>query len=187
MTLTPSAMMPLGTRAPDFSLLNVSSGQLETLQDGAGAQGTLIAFICNHCPYVRHIEDELIELAWDYQPRGIGVIAICANDVTISPDDGPRQMKDRASAKGYPFPYCHDETQAVARAYNAVCTPDLFLFDGQLNCVYRGQFDASRPGNGIEVTGADLRHACDALLTGTQIDPEQTPSVGCNIKWKPAS
>jgi len=184
MTLTSSTMMPLGTRAPDFSLLDVCSGTLATLQESAGAQGTLVAFICNHCPYVRHIEDELIELAWDFQPRGIAVVAICANDAATHPEDGPIPMKDRASAKGYPFPYFYDDTQDVARAYNAVCTPDLFLFDGQLNCVYRGQFDASRPGNDIEVTGSDLRRACDALLTGDPISPDQTPSMGCNIKWK---
>ncbi len=184
MTLTASTMMPLGTPAPDFSLLDVRSAQQARLQECAGAQGILIAFICNHCPYVQHMEDELIELAWDYQPRGIAVVAISANDVESSPEDGPVQMQDRASAKGYPFPYLYDETQEVARAYNAACTPDLFLFDGQLKCVYRGQFDASRPGNGIEVTGKDLRRACDALLTGDPIDPNQVPSVGCNIKWK---
>nr|WP_067288391.1 thioredoxin family protein [Marinobacterium profundum] len=184
MSLTASTMMPLGTPAPDFSLLNVSSGQLSTLQDCTGAQGILIAFICNHCPYVHHIEDELIELAWDYQARGIAVVAISANDIESSPEDGPAGMQDRASAKGYPFPYLYDETQEIARAYNAACTPDLFLFDGQLKCVYRGQFDASRPDNDIEVTGKDLRRACDALFTGEPIDPNQTPSVGCNIKWK---
>ncbi|UTW10207.1 thioredoxin family protein [Marinobacterium rhizophilum] len=184
MTLTASTMMPLGTPAPDFSLLDVRSNALTTLADSAGAQGTLIAFICNHCPYVHHIEDELIELAWDYQARGIAVVAISANDVNASPDDGPVQMQDRASAKGYPFPYLYDETQQVARSYDAVCTPDLFLFDGQLKCVYRGQFDASRPGNGIEVSGSDLRRACDALLTGEPIDPDQAPSAGCSIKWK---
>jgi peroxiredoxin len=184
MTLTASTMMPLGTPAPDFTLLDVRSSELMTLADSAGAQGTLIAFICNHCPYVQHIEDELIELAWDYQARGIAVVAISANDLNVSPDDGPVQMQDRASAKGYPFPYLHDDTQEVARAYNAVCTPDLFLFDGQLKCVYRGQFDESRPGNGIEVSGSDLRRACDALLTGDPIDPHQTPSAGCSIKWK---
>ncbi|MCP8690420.1 thioredoxin family protein [Marinobacterium sedimentorum] len=184
MSLTASTMMPLGTPAPDFNLLDVRSGQQATLQDCAGAQGVLIAFICNHCPYVHHIEDELIELAWDYQARGIAVVAISANDVESSHEDGPLRMQDRASAKGYPFPYLYDETQEVARAYDAACTPDLFLFDGQLKCVYRGQFDASRLDNGIEVTGNDLRRACDALLTGDPIDPNQTPSVGCNIKWK---
>lgn len=184
MTLTASTMMPLGTPAPDFCLQDVRSGALMTLQESAGAQGTLVAFICNHCPYVRHIEDELIELAWDYQARGIAVVAISANDVNASPSDGPEQMQDRASAKGYPFPYLYDETQDVARAYNAVCTPDLFLFDGQKKCVYRGQFDDSRPDNDIEVTGSDLRRACDALLTGDPINPDQKPSMGCNIKWK---
>lgn len=184
MAVTPSTMMPLGTRAPDFELLNVLSGQPLTLEQGAGAQGTLVIFICNHCPFVRHIEDALIEFAWDYQPRGINVIAISANDVETHPDDSPERMKDRGSAKGYPFPYLYDETQSVARAYDAACTPDLFLFDGQLKCAYRGQFDDSRPGNDLPVTGADLRRACDALLTGDPVDPDQKPSAGCNIKWK---
>ncbi|MFC6669904.1 thioredoxin family protein [Marinobacterium aestuariivivens] len=184
MAVTPSTMMPLGTRAPDFELLNVLSGEPLTLQEGAGAQGTLVIFICNHCPFVRHIEDALIEFAWDYQPRGINVIAISANDAAAFPDDRPECMKDRASAKGYPFPYLYDETQAVARAYDAACTPDLFLFDSQFRCVYRGQFDDSRPGNDLPVTGQDLRRACDALFAGNPVDPDQKPSSGCNIKWK---
>ncbi|NVK40910.1 MAG: thioredoxin family protein [Oceanospirillaceae bacterium] len=184
MAVTPSTMMPLGTQAPDFKLLNVRSGQPLSLNDGAGAQGTLVIFICNHCPFVHHIEDALIEFAWDYQPRGINVIAISANDADTHPQDSPELMKDRAAAKGYPFPYLYDESQAVARAYDAACTPDLFLFDAQLRCVYRGQFDATRPGGDSPATGADLRHACDALFSGNPIDPEQHPSTGCNIKWK---
>ncbi len=183
MAVTPSTMMPLGTPAPDFKLLNVCSGEMLTLGEGAGAAGTLVIFICNHCPFVHHIEDALIEFAWDYQPRGIHVIAISANDADSHPQDGPVSMKDRAAAKGYPFPYLYDETQAVARAYDAACTPDLYLFDAQLHCVYRGQFDDTRPG-GAPATGADLRRACDALFGGNPIDPNQKPSTGCNIKWK---
>jgi thiol-disulfide isomerase/thioredoxin len=185
MAATPSNMMPLGTIAPDFNLLDVVTGKKVTLHSLKAEIATLIMFICNHCPYVKHVQDELIKLAHDYQVKGIAFIAINSNDVVNYPDDSPANMKQVAQEKGYPFPYLYDETQEVAQAYQAACTPDFYLFDNQLKCVYRGQLDDARPKNNIPVTGKDIRAALDAILAGQPVNPEQTPSIGCNIKWKP--
>jgi peroxiredoxin len=183
MVRTPSTMLPLGTLAPDFELPNVD-GRLVTLADAAGPRGTVVMFICNHCPFVKHVADELARLGRDYMPRGIGFVAISANDVAMHPADSPEQMVREAEDRGYPFPYLYDETQDVAKAYHAACTPDFFLFDSGKRLVYRGQLDASRPGNEIPVTGSDLRAALDAAIAGRPVALEQTPSIGCNIKWK---
>ena len=177
-------MMPLGTPAPDFQLPDTVSGKERSLADLRSDSATLIMFICNHCPFVLHIQEGLVKMARDYQPQGVSFIAVSANDVTTHPQDGPDEMKKTALAAGYSFPYLYDETQEVARAYQATCTPDFFLFDGALTCVYRGQLDDSRPSNGIPVSGRDIRRALDALLKGEDIDEQQKPSVGCNIKWK---
>lgn len=182
MVKTASTMLPLGTQAPDFSLLNVDS-QTISLSDFEGKPALLVMFICNHCPFVKHIADELSALGREYQSRGAAVVAISSNDSTKYPEDSPEQMVHEAEARGYVFPYLFDEDQAVAKAYKAACTPDFFLFDGDQNLVYRGQLDASRPGNEIPVTGSDLRTALDAVLSGRPVAQEQTPSIGCNIKW----
>jgi thiol-disulfide isomerase/thioredoxin len=179
-----SNMFPLGKQAPDFKLLEVTSGQFKSLNELKSDKATVIMFICNHCPYVKHINEELVRLYSDYASRGISFIAISSNDVEKYPDDSPEQMKLTASAVGYSFPYLYDETQAVARAYEAACTPDFYIFDGQLACVYRGQLDDSRPKNDSVVTGKDLRAALDQLLAGQAVNPDQRPSIGCNIKWK---
>jgi len=185
MAETPSAMTPLGTQAPDFELPDAVSGKSVSLNSVRGAKGTLVMFICNHCPFVKHIESGLARLGRDYADSGIGVVAINANDAVNYPDDAPDKMKATAERVGYNFPYLFDEPQTTARAYDATCTPDLFLFDGDLKCVYRGQFDGARPGNGVPVTGADLRRAMDLLIAGEPVPAEgQRPSVGCNIKWK---
>ena len=184
MALTPSTMMPLGTTAPDFTLPDTISGKRISLQNTKGAKGTLVMFICNHCPYVKHIKDALSKLGKDYAQSGISIIAINANDAQNYPDDAPDKMTAFAKQNSFVFPYLYDESQNVAKAYGAACTPDLFLFDGNLKCVYRGQFDDSRPGNNIPVTGNDLRAAIDNLLAGKAINSKQTPSMGCNIKWK---
>lgn len=184
MALTPSTMMPLGTQAPDFTLPDAVSGADKSLADVAGNKGTLVMFICNHCPFVQHVENELVALANDFISQGISVVAINSNDVVQYPQDGPEAMAARAKEKAYPFSYLFDDSQAVAKAYDAACTPDFFLFDGDLACVYRGQLDSSRPGNQIPVTGSDLRAAISALLAGEAISSEQKPSAGCNIKWK---
>ena len=186
MVRTPSTMLPLGTRAPDFALPNVD-GRTVTLADSAGPKGTLVMFICNHCPFVKHVADQLAALGRDCLPRGIGVVAISSNDVSSHPADSPEQMVHEAEERGYVFPYLYDETQDVAHAYHAACTPDFFLFDGDCKLAYRGQLDASRPGNGVPVTGADLRAAIDALVAGRPVATEQRPSLGCNIKWKPGN
>ncbi|MDT0618058.1 thioredoxin family protein [Salinisphaera sp. P385] len=187
MARTDSMMMPLGTPAPDFTLPDTVSGRSLSLADVAGEKATLVMFICNHCPYVIHVNDELIRLAHDYQPQGVGFVAISSNDVDNYPDDAPDRMTEVARQLGYPFPYLYDETQEVAKAYDAVCTPDFFLFDGDLKCAYRGQLDKSRPKNGEPVTGADMRAALDAVIAGEIIpDDVQVPSQGCNIKWKAA-
>ena len=186
MVRTPSTMLPLGTAAPDFSLPNVD-GRTVTLADAAGPRGTLVMFICNHCPFVKHVADQLAALGRDCLPRGIGVVAISSNDVSSHPADSPEQMVHEAEERGYVFPYLYDETQEVAHAYHAACTPDFFLFDGDRKLAYRGQLDASRPGNDVPVTGADLRAAIDALLSGHPVPAEQRPSLGCNIKWKPGN
>lgn len=187
MALTPSTMLPLGTPAPDFDLPDVCDGSRKRLNDVQGASGTVVMFICNHCPYVVHVRGELVRMAQDYQQRGIGFVAISANDPQAYPEDGPGPMRELALAEGFEFPYLFDESQQVARSYQAACTPDFFVFDDRLACVYRGQLDRSRPGNGVPVTGADLRAALDALLAGQPISADQQPSVGCNIKWKAAS
>ena len=185
MVATPSVMLPLGTPAPDFTLSD-PAGLAHSLDDIAdGRAGVLVAFICNHCPYVKHIADAFATRAKEFQDRGVGVVAIQSNDVASYPDDGPEAMAKETEARGYTFPYLYDETQEVAAAYRAACTPDFFLFDGDRRLVYRGQFDPSRPKNGQTATGDDLAAAVDALLCGAQIpEEEQVPSLGCNIKWK---
>lgn len=183
MALTPSTMLPLGTSAPDFRLPD-TNGKTVALADFKEAPALLVLFICNHCPYVKHIRAGLAEVGRDYQKRGVAVVAISANDVENYPQDSPEKMKEEARAAGYVFPYLYDETQAVARAYQAACTPDIFLFDKNRRLVYRGQFDDSRPGNGKPVTGKDLRAALEAVLAGRPGPEPQLPSMGCNIKWK---
>ena len=183
MARTPSTMLTLGTPAPDFSLPDFD-GHVHALTDFAAAPALLVAFICEHCPFVRHLRAGFAALARDYAPRGLAVVAINSNDVEAYPQDGPDAMRAEAAALGYVFPYLLDATQDVAKAYCAACTPDFFLFDGQRRLVYRGQFDDSRPGNGRPVTGADLRAAVGAVLGGRAPIAEQSPSLGCNIKWR---
>lgn len=183
MVKTASTMLPLGTKAPDFSLINVD-GRTMTCADFENAPALLIAFWCNHCPFVKHIVGTFVEFAREYQGRGVAVVAINSNDASKYPDDSPERMVHEAEERGYTFPYLFDEEQEVAKAYRAACTPDFFLFDRHHRLVYRGQFDASRPGNGLPVTGQDLRAALDALLAGQPIPEPQRPSIGCNIKWK---
>ena len=184
MALTPSNMLPLGTKAPDFSLVDTKDDQIKSLNELKGDIGTLIMFICNHCPFVIHVNAQLVQLANDYKEKGIECIAISSNDVLNYPQDGPDKMKVHAKTNQYPFPYLYDETQAIAKAYDAACTPDFFLFNKDLKLVYAGQLDSSRPGNGVPVTGKDLRAAMDALISNSVINPNQKPSMGCNIKWK---
>lgn len=184
MSLTPSSMLPLGTPAPLFVLPDVVSGNAVALADLKSDRATVVMFICNHCPYVVHVREGLLELARDYLRQGVAFVAISSNDVEHYPADAPDKMRDLARAEQFPFPYLYDESQAVAKAYLAACTPDFFVFDGALNLAYRGQLDESRPGNGKPVTGAAMRAALDALLAGTPVDEHQIPSVGCNIKWK---
>ena len=176
-------MLPLGTAASDFKLPD-TNGKLVTLADFAERPALLVTFICNHCPYVKHVRAELARLGRDYLARGVGMVGINSNDAENYPEDSPTKMAKEAKAASYGFPYLFDESQAVARAYRAACTPDFFLFDERRQLVYRGQLDDSRPGNGVPVTGADLRTALDALLAGAPIPREQKPSLGCNIKWK---
>ena len=184
MAETQSTMMPLGTLAPSFTLPDTISGKEVSL--AAGSKASLIMFICNHCPFVVHVQDQLVALASDYQPKGVQVIAISSNDVTTHPQDGPAKMKETALSHNYPFPYLYDESQEVAKAYQAACTPDFFLFNKDLLCVYRGQLDDSRPSNNEPVTGKDIRSALDAVLADKEAPEPQKPSVGCNIKWKKA-
>lgn len=184
MSLTPSTMLPLGTTAPDFTLLDTVSGDMIHLQDQKGARGTVVMFICNHCPFVIHVNEELVRIANDYRVTGFNFIAISSNDVVNYPQDGPDRMNQHADENDYPFPYLYDATQEVARAYNAACTPDFYLFDDRLKLVYRGQLDDSRPGNGIPLTGRSLRESMDALLGNKKVPEPQKPSIGCNIKWK---
>lgn len=184
MALTESKMMTLGTEAPDFVLPDTVSGRNVHLAEIRSDLATVIMFICNHCPFVIHVRDQLAKLADDYLPKGISFVAISANDVEDFPEDGPDKMRIMAQETGFQFPYLYDESQSVARAYGAACTPDIFVFDGDLKCVYRGQLDDSRPGNQVPVTGRDVRAALDALLSGGPVNPEQKPSIGCNIKWK---
>ncbi len=183
MAETPSTMLPLSTIAPNFNLPD-PSGKLVSLDDFKDAPALLVAFLCNHCPYVKHIQKQFAALAKEYQARGVAVVAISSNDVENYPDDSPEKMAEESKHAGYTFPYLYDETQQVAKAYRAACTPDLYLFDRARRLVYRGQFDDSRPGNGRPVTGADLRTALDAVLSGRPVPANQKPSMGCNIKWK---
>lgn len=185
MARTPSNMLPLGTTAPDFSLMNTVSNTFISLNNAKGTHGTVITFICNHCPFVIHINPQLVQMAKVYQNKGIGFIAISSNDIENYPEDAPHLMKKIAKELNYCFPYLYDKTQEVARKYDAACTPDFYLFDANLKLVYRGQLDDSRPGNGIPVTANDLRNAMDNLLKGETIDTHQKPSIGCNIKWRP--
>lgn len=184
MALTPSRMMPLGTPAPDFALPDTVSGEKMSLTQLRGERATLVMFICNHCPYVKHVEPALVALGQEYADQDVGIIAISANDADNYPEDSPARMRQTALALGYRFPYLHDESQQVARAFGAECTPDFFVFDAALKCVYRGQLDDSRPGNNQPVSGRDIRAALDALIKGEPVPGEQKPSVGCNIKWK---
>ncbi|RIV45470.1 thioredoxin family protein [Flagellimonas pelagia] len=186
MARTPSNMLPLGTKAPEFELLDTVSDKILSLQQVKGEKGTVVMFICNHCPFVIHVNPEVSIIAKEYQAKGIGFVAISSNDVANYPQDAPHLMKLKASEENYSFPYLYDETQKVAKAYDAACTPDFYLFDANLKLVYRGQLDDSRPGNGIPLTGKDLKTAMDALLDGKPISEEQKPSLGCNIKWKEA-
>jgi len=179
-------MLPLGTEAPPFSL-PATSGELVSLDDLAGAAAVLVLFLCNHCPYVKHVRNELASIGREYGERGVAIVAISSNDADAYPADSFEKMKEEKEAAGYPFPYLYDETQEVARAYSAACTPDLFLFDRDLRLIYRGQLDDSRPGNGRPVTGRDLRQALDAVLAGRPVATDQRPGIGCNIKWKPGS
>ncbi|MEL6973652.1 MAG: thioredoxin family protein [Bacteroidota bacterium] len=184
MALTESNMLALGTVAPAFELPDTISGTTLSYDDTKGERGTVVMFICNHCPYVIHVNDELVRIAADYQAKGISFVGISSNDVVNYPMDGPEKMTEHAKAAGYNFPYLYDESQEVARAYDAACTPDLYVFDGDQKLYYRGRLDGSRPGNNAPLTGADLRQAIDDMLAGRPIPETQYPSAGCNIKWK---
>jgi peroxiredoxin len=184
MSKTASTMLPLGTKAPDFELDDVTTGNRIKLDDSAAYTATVLMFICNHCPYVKHINAELTRLANEYIPKGIRFLAISSNDVENYPDDSPENMRITAKKERYPFPYLYDETQEVAKAYNAACTPDFYIFDTGLSLVYRGQLDDSRPGNNIPVSGDSIRKALDCIIHHNELDFEQKPSLGCNIKWK---
>ena len=178
-------MLPLGTVAPDFSLPDVVSRKAVSLRDFENTPALVVMFICNHCPYVKHIQAGMVQMAKDFQARAVSVVAISSNDVKNYPDDSPDKMKEEAHRAGYTFPYLYDESQDVARAYRAACTPDFFLFDAQRRLVYRGQMDDARRGNDLPVTGKSLREAVDAVLAGKPVSPNQIPSLGCNIKWRP--
>jgi peroxiredoxin len=184
MALTESTMLELGVTAPDFTLIDVVTGKTVSRDGFRSQKALLVMFICAHCPYVKHIEKGLASLGKDYASQSIGIAAISSNDITTHPDDSPAGMKQQAETYGFVFPYLYDESQAVAQAYKAACTPDFFLFDDKLHLAYRGQFDASRPGNGIAITGKDLRAAIDLVLAGKPVPTDQRPSIGCNIKWK---
>ena len=184
MARTPSSMKALGTAAPDFRLPDVVSGKAISRDRAAGPQGLLVMFICRHCPFVKHVQAELARIGRDYADSGVGIAAISANDESEFPDDRPESLAEMARDQGFVFPFLFDGSQDVARAYDAQCTPDFFLYDSGFNLVYRGQLDNSRPGNGQPVTGSDLRAALDALVAGRPISPDQKPSIGCNIKWK---
>ena len=187
MVKTPSTMLPLGTRAPGFSLPDPATGTEVSLEDLVGAPALLVMFLSNHCPFVKHLADELAGFGREYQARGVAVVGICSNDILNYPADSPAKMKAEVESRGYTFPYLFDESQAVAKAYRAACTPDFFLFDAEGRLVYRGQFDDSRPSLDVPVTGSDLRDACDAVLGGSAPSDVQSPSLGCNIKWKPGN
>ncbi len=187
MVMVESTMLPLGTAAPEIALADVVSGQTVTLDSFVKARALLVMFICRHCPFVKHVQDELAHIGRNYGPQGLGIVAISANSLQTHPQDGPEHLKAQAEECGFTFPYCFDETQAVAKAYTAACTPDFFLFDGNQRLVYRGQLDDTRPSNGLPVTGKDLRAAVEAVLAGQPLSAEQRPSVGCNIKWTPGN
>lgn len=184
MARTESSMLALGTPAPGFVLKDVVTKHELNTQNARGSKGLLVMFICRHCPFVKHLEKALAQIGRDYDGKGVGIAAISSNDAANYPEDSPDSLAQLAKTIGFNFPYLYDETQAVARAYDATCTPDFFLFDSGLKLVYRGQFDASRPGNEIQVTGKDLRAALDAVIAGKAVNPDQRPSLGCNIKWK---
>ena len=184
MARTPSNMMPLKTQAPKFNLLDTQTKHMRTLQELKGNKGTVIMFICNHCPFVIHINNKIVAIANNYKKKDIAFIAISSNDVIKYPQDAPENMSIHAKKNNYPFPYLYDETQTIAKAYDAACTPDLYLFDKDLKLTYRGQLDNSRPENGYPVTGNDLKQAMDCLLENKKNTAPQKPSIGCNIKWK---
>ena len=186
MVKTASTMLPLGTSAPAFSLPNIN-GKVVSLQDFDGAPALLVIFMCNHCPYVKHVASELVRLASDYQPKGVAIVAISSNDIVAHPDDAPDKMREESERQGYSFPYLYDESQSVAQAYHAACTPDFFLFNAKQELAYRGQLDDSRPKSDRPLTGKDLRNAIDSVLAGMEVDEPQRPSIGCNIKWKPGN
>lgn len=181
-----STMLPVGTKAPDFRLPD-PSGTMVSLADFDKSRALFVIFMCNHCPYVKHIRGGLAQLARDYTSRGVAIVGISSNDVENYPADSPKKMAEEAKSAGYTFPYLYDETQEVAKAYRAACTPDFYIFDGEQRLVYRGQFDDSRPGNGVPVSGKDVRAALDALLAGKLVPSNQRASIGCNIKWKPGN
>jgi peroxiredoxin len=187
MAVTPSTMLALGTPAPAFTLTDAVDGRTASLSDFDGHTALLVMFICNHCPYVKHVQSELGRIADDFMPRGLAVVAINSNSLEDYPEDGPEHMKELAISEGWRFPFLFDDTQEVAKSYTAACTPDFFLFDGQRSLVYRGQLDDSRPSNDIPVTGRDLREAIESALVGEPVKQDQTPSMGCNIKWRPGS
>ncbi len=184
MALTPSNMLPLGTKAPDFKLLDTRFNEMMSFAQIKGKLGTVIMFLCNHCPYVTHVNEEIVRVANDYRVMGFGFAAISSNDVEKYPQDAPDLMKVVAEENDYTFPYLYDADQSVAKAYDAACTPDFYLFDREDQLVYRGQLDASRPGNGVPLTGTSLREAIDAILGNKKVPEPQKPSMGCNIKWK---
>jgi peroxiredoxin len=184
MSATVSNMVPLGTKAPEFNLLDTTTGSFKSLNDLKSDKATVIMFICNHCPFVKHVDEQLVKLSTEYMAKGVAFIAISSNDVDHYPQDAPSLMTKEASKLGYPFPYLYDETQEIAKAYQAACTPDYFIFNGAMKCAYRGQLDDSRPGNERPVTGSDLRIALDEIFKGHEVSWSQLPSIGCNIKWK---
>jgi peroxiredoxin len=187
MVKTASTMLPLGTTAPEFQLPNVISNQNISLAIFAERQALLLIFLCQHCPFVKHVQQELAKIGQDYSQQSLGIVAISANDVVNYPDDAPEKLKQMAEDLNFNFPVCYDESQEVSKAYTAACTPDFFLFDAERKLAYRGQLDDSRPSNNIPVTGKDLRRAIDTVLQGKHVDFEQKPSIGCNIKWKPGN
>ena len=187
MALTASTMLPLGTKAPDFQLPDVVSGETISLETFADKKALLVAFICQHCPFVKHVKHEIARIGKDYADKEVGIVAISANDVANYPGDSPENLKKMAQELAFNFPLCYDKSQETAKAYTAACTPDFFLFDAEQKLVYRGQLDDSRPGNDKPVTGKDLRSAIDAVLASKEVSPDQKPSIGCNIKWKPGN
>ncbi|PSO76427.1 MAG: thioredoxin family protein [Cyanobacteria bacterium QS_4_48_99] len=187
MALTESTMMPLGTKAPDFQLRDTVSGETITLNKFANQKALLVIFMCYHCPFVQHVKEEIARIDKDYAGKGLGIVAISANDVETHPDDAPENLKAMAQELGFNFPFCYDETQEIAKAYTAACTPDFFLFDADRKLAYRGQLDDSRPNSDAPVNGKDLRAAIDAVLAGKGVGSDQKPSIGCNIKWKPGN